>query len=255
MSTETEKSAPAAAAAPAPVTCSKSCDCGEPSAFAMFVGKAAIVFAAVAIVFYGLGYLFRGGGSVETPDFDDFGPDMIMSMKQARESEDGGRPESPEVKELREKWQKKFEKAFGSLVIKVTGNTMDAETLTRKTNRFVLDPVLNGAFNLNPYGMDKDDLEDLRNDYVDGAYDCFKSFVDFFSKDKLKIEPDDYWEPVFERYDAEFKENVKQADKDQKDTESKDAERARIVTNAMFLLVFAAMVPLLAKIECNTRRS
>ena len=253
MSTETEKAAPAAA--PAPVTCGKSCDCGEPSCFALFVGKFAIFFAVVAIVFYGLGYLFRGGSSVETPDFDDFGPDMIKNLKQAQEMEDV-RAESPEVKELREKWQKKYAKGVARLAAAMGEGKIDAKELEQKAKEF-FDPVLNGAFRLNAAGMDEDDLEDLRDDYLDGAYDCFDSFCDLYVKNSKELghDPDKYWEPVLNGYDAQFKASVEKAAFDKKDTESKDAERARIVTNAMFLLVFAAMVPLLAKIECNTRRS
>ena len=247
MSTETEKAAPAATPSP---SYGKSCDCGEPSGLALFIGKAAIVFAVVAIVFYGLGYLFRGGGSVKTPDFDDFGPDMITSIKQEM---DGDRVEDPEVKELRDKWQKKFEKEIGSPATTILEEKLDAKDIAEGAKEY-LDAVLEGAFRLSPAEMDEDDLKDLRRDYVDGAYDCFRSFVSFYSKDKFGKNPDPYWGAVIKRYDAQFKESVEQAAKDEKDTERNDAERARIVTNAMFLLVFAAMVPLLAKIECNTRR-
>ena len=253
MSTETEKAAPAAT--PAPVTCGRSYDCGEPSGFALFVGRFAIFFALVAIVFYGLGYLFRGGSSVETPDFDDFGQDLIKNMRQAQEEEDV-RAESPEMKELREKWQGKFSKGFVRLMTKIEGKIdADAKEIERHTKEFI-DPVLNNAFGLNPYGMDESDLEDLRDDYMDGAYDCFDSFCDFFAKNtkELGSDPVKYWEPVLRSYNAQFKASVEKAAKDKKDTDEKDAERARIVTNAMFLLVFAAMIPLLAKIERNTRR-
>lgn len=249
MSTETEKAAPAATSSP---SYGKSCDCGEPSGLALFIGKAAIVFAVVAIVFYGLGYLFRGGGSVETPDFDDFGPDLIASTKQANESEGGANVDTPEVKALREKWQPKFEKTIASLATKV-GETLDAKELDNKAKRF-FENALKGASQLPSAEMDKDDLEDLVEEYVEGAYDCFRSFVDFYSKDKFGKDPDKYLEPVLNDYHAKFAKSVEQAAKDEKDTAEKDAERAKIVTNAMFLLVFAAMVPLLAKIERNTRR-
>ena len=249
MSTETEKAAPAATSSP---SYGKSCDCGEPSGLALFIGKAAIVFAVVAIVFYGLGYLFRGGGSVETPDFDDFGPDLITSVKQAKESQGAAQPDTPEVKALRDKWQPKFEKTIASLATKV-GETPDAKELESKAKRF-FETSLKGASQLNTAGMDKDDLEDLVEEYVEGNYDCFRSFVDFYSKDKLGNNPDQYMEAVLNDYHARFAASVEQAAKDEKDTADKDAVRAKIVTNAMFLLVFAAMVPLLAKIERNTRR-
>lgn len=257
MSTETEKAAPAATSSP---SYGKSCDCGEPSGLALFIGKAAIVFAVVAIVFYGLGYLFRGGGSVETPDFDDFGPDLITSTKQAKDAKGDTDAESqeaadtPEAKALRDKWQPKFVKEYGSLVTKIKGSPLDAEALEKKTKKYVFDSVLRGALQLSSAEMDEDALKDLRDDYVDGAYDCFRSFASFYSKDKFGSEFTDYWKPVFQDYDAQFAKSVKQAAKDEKDTADKDAVRAKIVTNAMFLLVFAAMVPLLAKIERNTRR-
>ena len=171
-------------------------------------------------------YVFKGSGSIDSPDFDD-----MKSEMEEKASDSGNSVQNAEYKELR--------KEFGSKV----DDLIEIGCLDAKND---YERIINRLANLD---------EDLRSAYIKGAISFMKDAKSYFaSKFKDKKFSGKEGGDVLEMYNGAFKDAKKAAEEKKVESAAKRSAALSICGMAFMGVVLFLIIPLLLQIEENTRK-
>lgn len=208
--------------------------------------------AAITVVISGLGYLFCGGASFEKPDFDKAGVKFLKGA-DAKEAEEAAKKVA---KEFEEKWDEKIKDALKECDLKPE----DAKNISKEIREDALQfkpQVAEGEDE-----VDEETLADLHDAMVKGFISWVKDAKKYAKKNEISLDKDsgkrifdldksgsDLWNT----YKSSFQKNLSDVKKVEEEGKEKTDERAHRFTVALLVLAFALTVPVLVRIERNTR--